>query len=548
MNALKGTGMLAVVATLLLLTTCHKEMFDLDRLSTEIELEPQLVAPVVYGQVSMEDARQIFDSADYVGEFDDGLIYLAYVDTLVTATADTAIDIPDFETQEIYVDSDEDFDILLPVPIGDTAYIDKRVKVVDYTLEGGNRLDNVLVKNGTILLELTYTFKHAGTLTISSQEIFQKGGEPFTHTIVIDDDGGDFYTQVEIPSDSFLIVPRTIQDSSFIFMEFDLALINSGSPIAPGDGAVIKAIFQDMEFYRVYGFVDYEELTGIVDTLEVPLYTDNPEFAAIELADPRINIILASSVGVPFEIDLDSVIAYGLEGEVVPLQLNGGNTLEFFAPGFDQQGETVTTRIEINNTTSNIDEFINSAPVKILINADGRTTMTGEDTVHFVLEKSRVDLSVDLLLPLDFRSSGFALSDTLDFSLGEDGIDTALIRYAEVALETRNELPIELLTQVYFMDENQVVVDSLFETDIPLLGASIVDVNTGRLVEATEELHAAILTAEKLTRIQEAESLMFRARLTSSSGGEPFVKIYSQYNLDFKLTVLADVRINNQQQ
>src|SRR5210317_1943569 len=73
----------------LLLTSCHKEYFQLDRLSDEIEIETDLVAPLVFGSLSMGDLVARFDSSGYSREFEDGLIYLSYSDTLVEVLVDT---------------------------------------------------------------------------------------------------------------------------------------------------------------------------------------------------------------------------------------------------------------------------------------------------------------------------------------------------------------------------------------------------------------------------------------------------------------------------
>ena len=46
-------------------TACNKEYFDMDKLSKEIELQPALVAPLVFGRVTMEDSA-IFNATSEV--------------------------------------------------------------------------------------------------------------------------------------------------------------------------------------------------------------------------------------------------------------------------------------------------------------------------------------------------------------------------------------------------------------------------------------------------------------------------------------------------
>ena len=68
---------------ILTVSTCQREMFELDRLSTEVELEPQLVAPLIHGSLSMTDVTELFEDIEYIDQFPDSLIYFAYSDTVV---------------------------------------------------------------------------------------------------------------------------------------------------------------------------------------------------------------------------------------------------------------------------------------------------------------------------------------------------------------------------------------------------------------------------------------------------------------------------------
>ena len=68
--------------------SCQKEQFQLDKLSDEIEIHTDLVAPLIFGSMGMSEIVAQFDSSGYVGEFDDGLIYLTYTDTVVDVMVD----------------------------------------------------------------------------------------------------------------------------------------------------------------------------------------------------------------------------------------------------------------------------------------------------------------------------------------------------------------------------------------------------------------------------------------------------------------------------
>ena len=102
----------------LLLNSCHKEQFQLDKLSDEIEIQTDLVAPLIYGSMGMGEIVAEFDSSGYVGEFEDGLLFLTYSDTLVNVKVDTLDLVIDGLYNEIYFDTDvsEDPDFITSIP------------------------------------------------------------------------------------------------------------------------------------------------------------------------------------------------------------------------------------------------------------------------------------------------------------------------------------------------------------------------------------------------------------------------------------------------
>jgi len=546
------TLLIILLAGSLAVTTCNKEYFDLDKLSDEMELRMRMVAPVVYGNLSMKDILQLFDTVEYIDTSPTGLILFSYFDTVLSLSADTAIELPELDAIEFYLDTDNDIPVTIPVPPGDTFNLPRRTKSVDFVLSGENRLDSILLQGGNARLHLTSSFRHSGMLMISSQEIRDRRGNPFSETIVISDASGSFVHSVDVDMDLYTIAPIYRNDSNIVYLDFDLSLINSGNTIDPGDSCVVSATFSELGFYNVVGFLDPEDLASTSGSIEVPIWSDYPELASLEFSDPRFVFTMATSVGIPFAIDFDSVIATGVDGSQVELTKYDGNTLEFKAPGMRQMGETVVTDIQIDKTTSNIQEFLAVSPSEISYKIEGRTSTVDGDNTHFILDTSRVNLSLEFLLPLNFRSTGFALSDTMEFEIAEDGIDTTMIDSVEIVLTTINRLPIELAVQIYMLDNDHQQIDQVFDDHAPpILGASVVDID-GVTTEATPETTRIKFPASKIGKIEQTAYLRVEATLNTPEKPvvdeeEPFVKILSSYDLKYKIAVKALLKINTRE-
>jgi hypothetical protein len=538
---------LLLLAGGLLFTTCNKEYFELDKLSDEIELEPKLVAPLAYGSMSLDDLVSIVDSLGYTQTDDEGLIYIVYEDTAFSARADTLVEVPDKLVNTYYLESDVNNPVWLATPIGDTATFYKNERF-EIELDGNDRVDSVLIKGGQIVIDVMSSFEHTGLLTISSSQILNADRDTFSTVIDISDLSGSFADQQIFLSEGYLLRSEVDADTSFIQINFKLDLINSGNLINPDDLCEINSSFENLDFYKIFGFIDSRDLITESGIFEIPFFADNPDLANVVFADPRINISVSNSVGIPIEVSLDSVIATSSrDGSKVELSFEPGiHPFVIGAPTLAQLGETIDTEININRTTSTIDDLLASAPSDITYNVAGRTQPGTIGDQHFVLDTSKIELGLEFVLPLDFKSSGFALSDTIEFAIGESGVDTALIKEVQVSLTTVNELPIQLELQVYMLDSVYNMVDSIFDETAVLLEAAVVD-GDGNLSEAREELNQISFPAEKLAKLENVSYARIRARLITSDGGAPFVKLYTDYTLNFDLSMYAHFRINTRE-
>lgn len=536
---------LFLMAGALLMTECQKEHFDLNKLSDEVEIYPELLTPLFYGSLNMGDMVEYVDSTGYVHEFDDGLIYLAYSDTVVNVMADSMLEIPNAVYTETFLAPDVDIPEFIESEPGDIVHILKS-KFIAIQLEGDDRVDSMRVKGGEILIEIFSSFNHNGYVNISSDQILDSRGNPFFVTLVASDVSGDYENTARVLTDHYYIETFEKGDSNVIQIDFDLALTNSGNPLDPGDFCQIDLNFLDMGFYSVFGYIDSRNTFSEIGSLEIPFYAENPDLAAVKFADPRISIKTTNSVGVPSVITLNSIVANGLDGSSVTLEIYEGHPFMVSAPDLTQIGSSVSDEFLINRETSNFDESLAVAPSSLSYDISGSTQQGSGDESHFALDTSRLIVETEFLLPLDFRSTVVALEDTMEYEIVDQGIDTSMVRQVNITLNTVNELPIKLGLQVYLLDEFYQVLDSVFGENQVLLAASEVD-QDGKLIQAGEEENTAVFPLEKLGKLEETRYLQVQARMNTSELGSKDVKIYSDYTLDFKLSLFADLILNSRE-
>jgi len=538
-------GLLILIAGALLLTECKKESFDLNRLSDEVEIQPELISPLIYGSLNIGDLVEHVDSNGYAYEFEDGLVYLAYSDTLVNVMADSMVEIPDALYPEIFLPQDVNVPEFIESEPGDIVHFLKS-KFIAIQLEGDDRVDSIQVKGGEILFELMSTFKHNGYVNISSEQIIDPAGNPFFLTLVASDVSGVFENSATVLTDHYFIETFEKGDSSVIQIDYDLALTNSGNPVNPGELCQIDMNFLDMGFYGVFGYIDSRNTFTEIGSLDIPFYAENPDLGAVKFADPRINVFTTNSVGVPSVITLNSVISNGMDGSTVTLLFYEGHPFVVSAPNLGQIGGSTSDEFHINRENSNCNELLSNAPTSLSYIVSGSTHQGTGTESHFALDTSRLVVETEFLLPLDFRSATIALEDTVEFEMGDEGIDTSLVRRVNMILSTVNEFPLKLELQGYLLDESYRVLDSFFSDPQVILAASEVD-QEGRLVKASEEANAAVFPLEKLGILEQVRYLHIVAQINTSDQGSKDVKLYSDYLLEFKFSIEADLILNSRQ-
>jgi hypothetical protein len=533
-----------MLSGVLLFNSCQKEQFQLDKLSDEIEVYTDLVAPLVYGSLTMSDLVAEFDSTGTIGEFEDRLLYLAYSDTLYEVRLDTVDVLVDGFYTQIYIDTEiSDDPVFIGSNVGDTTHFIKS-KYFGFTTEGDNRMDSIYFKGGDLLTEVESTFRHAGYLTISSPYIRDRDGNPYSYQVNISDAGGNYSWSESESLDGYFMKTDQQGDSSIFRMDYDFALINSGNPVLPWNTCEIKSSFLDMGFYELYGFVDPNEVVMERGVLDIPIYPDFPELVQLKVADPRINIFTENSMGIPFQLTLDSIIGTADNGATETLSIVQGHPFIIPAPDIDMVGETAYGDFYINNQTSNIKDLFNIAPRTLSYRLSGSAGSQHQE--HFLLDTSRFMAELEFLLPLDLAFTKYSLSGTLEFTIAEDGIDTSKVKEVVIKLSTVNTLPLDLGLQVYMLDSSNMILDSLFSGEPVFISASEVD-NEGKLELASKDSHSVDFPAEKLETLKNVDYLYVKARMVTAESGIPFVKFYSDYSLDFEISFYAAFRINTRE-
>ena len=143
------------------------------------------------------------------------------------------------------------------------------------------------------------------------------------------------------------------------------------------------------------------------------------------------------------------------------------NLIRFVIPGTPTLGQTVTQTIEINETNSNLDEFISSIPEEFRY--VGKGLVRGMSGGLVQLQKPfDLTASIGAAIPLSF-SGAFIADETVELDLSDladltDPTNDVVINEGSLTLEYTNGLPVGIDIELEVMNDAGTIVQTLPET------------------------------------------------------------------------------------
>lgn len=512
---------------------------------TTMQWEGGFEGPLIFGSLNLKDLLNEYDNTGFVSEDSSGFLYLAYSkDTVLSAPE--MLEVPDQEFIQLFFRVDTNIPGWMLGPIGDTIAFDQD-KGFEFKRTGDERIDSVQIKSGSMSIYVRSTIKHTGILTITSDDVLV-GGKPFHEVIMISDPSGTFEQTTSISMEGGTIrLDNSVPDSTSISLNYTFELINSGNDILSSEEVQIINSFRNLEFSGAFGYLGaYDSVLIDKAQLDFGLLEGNFE-GSIKLANPQLNITIDNSMGIPFAVELLDLEAHFKDGSGTAIIIDpSANPIRINAPSISQVGQTIRSITNIDNSNSNINEAATTDltgfqySVRAMGNPDGVQD-------NFILDTSKLAISIEGLIPIDLRIQDFVLSDTFDFDLtsdedsdfGPDNVDYMMMR-----METDNSMPIDLGIQVYFIDttQNWLRLDSLFGADKDIFKSGVLNAD-GRVIQATNKVTRVELTKTQIGNALDANKLMMKVYIETAEDGSRDVKFYSDYSLDFKLGARLELNV-----
>ncbi|HSH51091.1 MAG TPA: hypothetical protein VK982_05125 [Bacteroidales bacterium] len=547
MSHLKHSGKNIFIALVILFSFSHcmHDEYEFDKLSDEMEVNMDLLTPLAYGYLSIDDIIFEFDSTSYINADEEGLLFITYEDSLFSFLADELIDIPNQNFPEYFIESDDDFP---PYASWDDTVVVKRTEYYKFNFSNNEDPDSIYINTAGLNLQMNSTFQHTGRLIITSDYIRNNNNQPYNDTIYINDNSGNFSTNQTFSLNNYVIefVDTTVTDTSFLPLNFTLELYNSGAGVNSGDQVEIILTLTDIDFNAIFGYVGIYELMSEAGNLDLNFFESFSD-GYIEFENPQINFNIRNSFGVPAEINIERFTGFKNENDSITLNLEPEiNPSNYAFPRIDEYGEIKDTTISINRDNSNISAFLAFLPTYLQYNINATSNPDGPGGAYnFVTKESKIEIDLEFILPLWFKANNITLHDTIEMDLSGISEDTEMIEKINLVLQVFNGLPVDIDFQIYFMDELYNPVDTLFDSvNQPIIVAGQLDADY-KVAYPTKKVSVVEYIKQDIEKLEVVRFAKIEAGLkTSEFDNDISVKFYDYYTVDFNLSIDVDALIN----
>lgn len=287
-----------------------------------------------------------------------------------------------------------------------------------------------------------------------------------------------------------------------------------------------------IKFAYLEGYLGYHEFPIDGNFIDINLF-DVWKSGTFDFENPKITLSVENAFGLPVHSRVNKLELTSISGNTVQLQSPFVDTgIEFLYPGLHEIGKVKTTYFDFNRDNSNIREIFNektktvSYDISALINVNRDTT-----TIGFITDQSYFVVRVAAEIPLHGSVNQLVVADTISLDLP----DVSNVTEAELKTILSNDFPANIRAQVHFLDENNNLIDVLFEGEGIDIAAAPLGANQ-QTTAATEKILYLSFDKNRYENVKKATKMaLFGYINTTDSDQLRSLWIHDRYGLGVKM-------------
>ncbi len=478
--------------------------------------DAEFAIPLLKARTSIQDLLENFDDYTFVEITPDGVIHLRYKGDVLSQTADEFFQVIDSTLPPIIPLESSYFTL-------DFDSLGEQLKV-DFARYGGGSVNAGVYSTYHGMVDFTLTIVEA-----------TKNGQPLTvHRQFMSPIGLDFGgihvpafdSAAEVAVSGYELKP----ENGKVHIQY-VALTETGDTLqlAPNE---VWLSNKNVNFSYIEGYLGNFKNKGKRDSVSIEFFEDWIQ-GDVFFEDPVIQIHIENSFGMPTRSSIEIFDIITADGLRIPLESDfiTETGIDFVYPTVAEAGQSKSMTFTFDANNSNIEDVLGSRPIGLdykvdaISNPDSLTTLRG-----FLTDTSFYRIQVEVDLPLHGRASGFGVVDSfeVDFSSYTD------LKEIEFKMVADNKMPLGIDGQAYFVDENGVVLDSLFDGTTRFVEAAPVN-SEGIVTGPISRTSYSTFDAVRFDNIRQAKKLALHAQFSTTNNGQQSVKAFSDQDVEIRM-------------
>ncbi len=292
-----------------------------------------------------------------------------------------------------------------------------------------------------------------------------------------------------------------------------------------------------------------QQTTSIADSSDFNI-SDIFDNSAIKINQAKLSLSVRNQIGAEASVKINNLTSINTLASTQAI-LNSTVTVNPFIitkpvnPFNINTNVTPTvTNFELTQNNSNITELINIYPNKIYYDIDVTTNPNNPPSAtnnldNFIYYGDSVSTYINAEIPLSLIANNLFLSDTVDYNLNNDDIKN--VNGGNLNLFIDNDFPIESSVQLYLLDANLNIYDSLLLSHQKVLAAGLIQNSIYTQKQRTKV--TIPVSISKLQEIVNSSKILINV-VFNTKPNNTYVKIYDFYKMRFKIVADFSYSIN----
>ena len=533
--------LIVLLFPLILLSGCFKELDEISNING-VRIRTDIAMPILKDQIGIKEIYENFSELGLIREASDKSLSIVY-SSKQKMEKQQYVNIPPFAINFGIVTNPL---IAAGFNATDSLTISENGEEIINTTNG-EEFKLLRIKRGSITFSIKCDFKQNTKITITYPNI-KKNNIPISETLNLNYSGTSPIILNRTVNLDNAEIDFTKNNTTFNNIAYDLKIeikkqTANPTPMTSGEELKIDKSIDIKEYAYVKGYVGKFPILSNEDNFDVDMFRNKID-GTILIGNPKIEFIIENGFGIPITAKVSSLYAKLQDSTIIPIIVDIFKDT-FTLPSPTEASPFVVGKLFIDKTNSNIDDVLNSSPVRIYYKVDFFANYNNIKKDNFLYDTSSLAIGQELTIPLDLQVLDYDILQEGEFELPERGSFT--LENITLGSTATNTMPLGANIQMYFAkfsNEKITIIDSLFSNDGLYVSGSNVDQN-GNMISAATTTSYGTLNKERYNRLitDSCNYYLMRFSINTSNGNpRPFVKIFSDQKVAIKVGIEAGAK------